>query len=96
MSWSHSRVEWSHGKGAVDGIGGTVKRSVRQKVLARQAIVSDAQSFYMIAKAAATKIELLYIPESEIVKNKEVLDQRWLHCQTPTGTQSVHQSPHQS
>ena len=68
-----------------------INRSVWQKVLARQAFVADAQSFYMTAKAAATNIyrELLYVTESEILKNKKVLDLRRRHCQTLTGTQCL-------
>ena len=40
----------SHGKGCVDGVGGTVKRHVAQKVIQRKAVVKDAQSFYDCTK----------------------------------------------
>lgn len=38
----------SHGKGSVDAIGGTVKRSVWRMVKARKNIVSDAKSFFEV------------------------------------------------
>lgn len=41
-------LEWeffatSHGKGAVDGLGGSLKRPVRQQVFSRKAMVNNAQ-----------------------------------------------------
>jgi hypothetical protein len=43
----------SHGKGAVDGIGGAVKRYVWQKVKSRRAQVSDSKTFVDAAKDMA-------------------------------------------
>ena len=48
-------IEWhffatSHGKGCVDGVGGTIKRHVTDKVIQRKAVIKDAQSFYDCTK----------------------------------------------
>ena len=40
----------SNGKGCVDGIGGTIKRHVAQKVIQRKTVVKDAQCFYDCTK----------------------------------------------
>ena len=51
-------VEWaffasSHGKGSVDAIGGTVKRSVWRAVKARKIIVNDSQAFFKVGSNLA-------------------------------------------
>ena len=40
----------THGKGCVDGVGGTIKRHVAQNVIQTNAVVKDAQSFYDCTK----------------------------------------------
>ncbi|CAM4573558.1 unnamed protein product [Leuciscus chuanchicus] len=57
------KVQWhfatSHGKGAVDGVGATVKRAVNTDVLSRQAIlVTDAASFADSAKKSCPNIKI--------------------------------------
>lgn len=49
----------SHGKGAVDGIGGTVKRNVWMETLSRQAVVSSLQDFCEVAMKKEQKIEVI-------------------------------------
>ena len=76
------KLEWhffatSHGKGAVDGIGGTVKRTVLRAVNSRQCIVSGAESFLSAAKKNNTKVKLLLVLSNEIVEaaqNQKVND----------------------
>ena len=49
-------IQWnffatSHGKGVVDGVGGTIKRLVWKALIARKAaVVVDAKTFYLVAK----------------------------------------------
>ena len=67
------KLEWhfsatSHGKGAVDGIGGTVKRTVLRAVNSRQCIVSGAESFLSVAKKNNTKVKLLLVLSNEVVE----------------------------
>ncbi|GFQ76814.1 retrovirus-related Pol polyprotein from transposon TNT 1-94 [Trichonephila clavata] len=57
-------LEWnffaaSHGKGAVDGISGSVKRSVWIAVKSRKAIVNSALEFYGLARSLS-KTSSLY------------------------------------
>ena len=40
----------SNGKGCVDGIGGTIKRHVAQKVIQTKTVVKDVQCFYDCTK----------------------------------------------
>ncbi len=66
------RVQWhffatSHGKGAVDGVGATVKRSVNTDVLCRQAVlVTNAASFVASARKSCPNINIKLITSSEI------------------------------
>lgn len=64
-------MEWhlfatSHGKGAVDGIGGTVKRSVSSAVLSRKVIVNNAQSFAETAAHYCPNINIKLVMERDI------------------------------
>ena len=65
-------IEWnyfatSHGKGVVDGIGGTVKRLVWNAVMTRKvAAVQDALSFYKVAKSLDIAVNVLLVTAKEI------------------------------
>ncbi len=69
------RVQWhffatSQGKGAVDGVGGTVKRAVNTDVLCRQTVlVTDAASFVASARKSCPNItsNSLHPTKSQIV-----------------------------
>eukprot|EP00116_Pleurobrachia_bachei_P001765 sb/3462027/ len=58
----------SHGKGVVDGIGGTSKTAVRTAVRSRCSIVQDATDFFNVVKAKLTKTKVLLIKESDILR----------------------------
>ena len=65
------KIEWNfqcpgHGKGAVDGIGGSVKRSVHDAVKARQFLVHDLNSFVTAHRTFGSKITMLSLTEQEI------------------------------
>ena len=91
------KLEWhffatSHGKGVVDGIGGTVKRTVLRAVNSRQCIVSGAESFLSAAKKNNTKVKLLLVLSNEIVEaaqNQKVND-IWANVTTLPGTLAAH------
>lgn len=75
------QCEWnffatSHGKGAVDGIGATVKRTVWQKVRNREAVVASAKDFYECAKKSLQGVTVLYVPKAEVEEHKEMLKTR--------------------
>ena len=74
----------SHGKGAVDGVGGTVKRLVWSRVLAGKAVVTNAKSFYECAKATASNLQSVLVSPDETECEKEMLEARWGKMSIPT------------
>ena len=56
----------SHGKGAVDGIGGSAKRGVMAKVLSRQEIVKTAADFALTGAAACPGIRFIHVSKEEV------------------------------
>ena len=74
LSWNLFAT--SHGKGAVDGIWGEVKRRVWLANLAGDPI-SDAESFFRVAAAQCKKIEVLFMAAGDIQKCQSQLDERW-------------------
>lgn len=65
-------VKWkyfatAHGKGAVDGIGGCIKKKVFNNVKSRRSVVRNAEEFVESAKRDGTKINIL--SGNEIKKN---------------------------
>ena len=65
----------SHGKGAVDGIGGSCKRGVMSKVLSRKAIVRTAEEFALTAASACPGIKFIHVTKAEVESFKEDLDE---------------------
>lgn len=56
----------SHGKGAVDGIGGTVKRNVWMETLSRQEVVTSLEDFCQVAMKKDGKVEVIAVSAEEI------------------------------
>jgi len=92
------KVQWhffatSHGKGAVDGVGATVKRAVNTDVLSRQAtLVTDAASFVDSARKSCPNINIKLITSTEIsdfIEHHRLAD-RWAITTALSGTQSFH------
>lgn len=67
----------SHGKGAVDGIRGNVKRKVRREILSRSAIVNTAAEFAVVARNTANKTIVIFLTEKDIRKEEPVYKQLW-------------------
>jgi hypothetical protein len=55
----------SHGKGAVDGVGGSAKRIVWQRIKSRQATVKDANDFVTVLSASGSDISARLITDFE-------------------------------
>ncbi|KAJ2950915.1 hypothetical protein O0L34_g5284 [Tuta absoluta] len=90
-----NHLEWnffaaSHGKGAVDGIGGSVKRSVWVSVKSRRAIVNNAQEFYELARSLSKNIFFIFVEKEVIQEKKAVLDADWEGLKNIPGIQSKH------
>ena len=64
----------SHGKGVVDGIGGTVKRMVWNEVSTRKvASVTNAESFASVAKQCCQSTKVAFITKKDIEKASRIL-----------------------
>ena len=88
MDWSY--FETAHGKGAVDGVGGTVKNVVWRAVLRKQEVVGDAAKFAYVAKCLCKDTNILYI-SAEMLKNEtQNYDKRWNNCKAIQQTHKIH------
>ena len=72
LSWNFFAS--SHGKGAVDGIGGTVKHDVWMATLVRKIIVHSLDDFYAAAKKLSRNIEIIKLSAAEITTGAEKLN----------------------
>ena len=66
----------SHGKGVVDGIGGTVKRVVWKECMTGK-VIDNAQDFVKFASEKCPNINVIFISVTDIENNREELDERW-------------------
>ena len=66
LRWNFTAT--SHGKGQNDSLCGTVKRMVHRRVMSRQNIVSNADTFGKALKEAGTNIGVLLMSPDDIVK----------------------------
>lgn len=78
------QFEWNffaacHGKGAVDGIGGTIKRLVWREIKARKETVNTAFEFYNCAIKLTNSIEVKFISKNEIKEATPLLKDRWMN-----------------
>lgn len=68
ISWHF--FEASHGKGAPDGVGGSLKRTADRLVrLGRD--IPDAETLYRELEAANTSVKLFYVPSEAIEEKKQ-------------------------
>lgn len=70
------KIRWNfyapmHGKSVVDGIGGSVKRYVRERILAKDLLVNSAEDF--VAVASTMEVEVILMKSSDIeARNKAI------------------------
>jgi len=79
-----------HGRGAVDGVGGTLKRLVWKGVLANQCVVRNAQDFAHYAKATVKHINTILIDSQYIKSQSSSLDKKWLKVRPVPQTLKIH------
>lgn len=76
------QVEWnffasSHGKGAMDRVGGVVKRTAWQAVKARKTIITSAYKFFLYVSKKLTGIQTIHVEKEEVHKDAIMLTKRW-------------------
>lgn len=79
-----------HSKSCCDGLGGTIKRYVQQRVMTDQYEVYNAKQFVDVARLFCDKIHVIDVTEEEINEKKDVLEQRWQNARTVTDTRKFH------
>ena len=64
----------SHGKGAVDGVGGTVKRMVMAEVISRRANIQTSQDYATVAKKVCRGVNIIHISKEDVEAERSILD----------------------
>lgn len=93
--YGFDHLEWnffaaSHGKGAVDGLGGSVKRSVWIAVKSRKAIVNSPFEFYDLARSLSKNIIFKFVAKEEVKQKIAMLDNQREGLKNIPGIQSKH------
>ena len=75
-------LDWSffataHGKGPVDGVGGTVKRAVWRRILQEKVVVNSAHEFYQCAQQCCPNVCMQFVQSSEIAQVRSELEGLW-------------------
>ena len=64
----------SHGKGAVDGVGGSIKRMVMAEVTCRKEIIHTSEDYARVAKKVCPKVNVIHTSKEEVQKESKLLD----------------------
>ena len=80
----------SHGKGAVDGVGGTVKRQVRAEVMTRKEVINNAEKYSVVAKKCCPGIDVVYLDKQKVQSMIPQLDKFFLNTRALSGTRRMH------
>lgn len=80
----------SHGKGAVDGIGGAAKRAVWTYVKARKAKVSSAADFAKCAEMRLNNIKVLTVTKDTVNRSRQELINKWENVRNIPNIQQKH------
>ena len=75
----HIKLTWhffatSHGKGVMDGLGGSIKRSVRHIICSQDHTISNASEYVDLARQRNPNIDILYITKSKVEESKHFLE----------------------
>lgn len=81
ITWSFFAT--SHGKGAVDGIGATVKRIVWTEIKSRRTTINNAEEFANCAAVKLKNIKIFYISKESIVESRSALHTIWENTRLP-------------
>lgn len=87
MSWNFFAT--SHGKGAVDGVGATLKSLAWRNIKSESVSITDALSFVTNIQRLS-KVKIIYIPVKRIQEFKSFLDMFWSDVDLLPNTQKCH------
>ena len=81
----------SHGKGVVDGIGGSAKSSVRRAVMSKggNCVVQSSKDFAEVARYSLPNVTVLHVDSGEIEQFKEMFC-KWENVPQRVGISKVH------
>ena len=82
--------ETSHGKGAPDGVGAVIKRSVWRAILHNRDVINSAQEFASVASKECQNVEVLYVSAEDVNRVDEELSERWDAAEPIPATRSIH------
>ena len=72
MEWNFSAT--SHGKGVVDGLSGTVKRSVWRQIKSEKVSVANAEEYAVVASERNPNVSVFFIPKEQIYNRAHELE----------------------
>ena len=79
----------THGKGVVDGIGGSVKGSVHCNILSGR-VAHTAKQVAEVVEACHTNVIIKYVSADDLTHDKAMLAERWKNIKVFPGTQKMH------
>ena len=80
----------SHGKGVVDGIGGTIKRAVWRHIRSEKSHITTPQEYSALAKQLCPNVQVQFVAKSEIDQQCTFLDTKWEQVMPVPQTHKVH------
>jgi hypothetical protein len=87
----HHFFATSHGKSAVDGVGGSLKRNVRNRVMCTPGLeVNNAEQFAECANSLCKNTIVFHVSPEEIQRSKIILDRRWSGLRDFAGIRNCH------
>lgn len=97
ITFASLKVNWhffatSHGKGAVDGVGGTVKRAVYRGLMTEKWIPlpNDAKSFAECANSVCNGVEVIYCSKEAIEREIDAFEERVLNISGIPHLRQIH------
>lgn len=75
LSVSREYNERHHGKGPMDGVGGTVKHKVFRAVMSNKYVINTPREFAECAKVEASGITTIFLPLDEIVDEPSFIEE---------------------
>ena len=73
LRWYYN--ERHHGKGPMDGVGGTIKNRVYRDVMSNKCLIKSAEEFSNHANKVVNGITSLYLPESDLLAEPDNIEE---------------------